>query len=69
MQDEKLGNSSDERKAHYLFQFNSDVTRCKPVSHNKPVPRKPVSSVCKPVTRKLVSSVCNPVPRTCFTFF
>ena len=75
MQDEKLGNSSDGRKAHYLFEFNLDVNRCKPVSDNKPVPRKPVSSVCKavpcksvlsickPVTRKPVSSVCNPVPR------
>ena len=74
MQDEKLGNSSDERKAHYLFEFNSDVNHCKPVSHDKPVPLKPVSSVCKPipcksvlsvckpVTRKPVSSVCNPVP-------
>ena len=63
MQDEKLGNSSDERKAHYLFEFNSDVNRCKPVSHNKPVPRKPVSSVCKPVPCKSVLSVCKPVPR------
>ena len=75
MQDEKLGNSSDGRKAHYLFEFNSDANRCKPVSDNKPVPRKPVSSVCKPVpcksvlsvckpvTHKPVSSVCNPVPR------
>ena len=75
MQDQKLGNSSDGRKAHYLFEFNSDVNRCKPVSDNKPVPRKPVSSVCKPVpcksvlsackpvTRKPVSSVCIPVPR------
>ena len=35
MQDEKLGNSSDERKAHYLFEFNSDVNHCKPVSHSK----------------------------------
>ena len=25
MKDEKLGNSSDGRKAHYLFEFNSDV--------------------------------------------
>ena len=41
MQDEKLGNSSDERKAHYLFEFNSDVNRCKPVSHSKPI--RPVS--------------------------
>ena len=32
MQDEKLCNSSDGRKAHYLFEFNSDVNRCKPVS-------------------------------------
>ena len=75
IQDEKLGNSSDGRKAHYLLEFNLDVNRCKPVSDNKPVPRKPVSSVCKPVpcksvlsvckpvTRKPVSSVCNPVPR------
>ena len=75
MQDEKLGNSSDERKAHYLFEFNSDVNRCKPVSHNKPVPHKPVSSVCKPVpcksvsplskliTRKPSSFVCKPVSR------
>ena len=75
MQDEKLGNSSDGRKAHYLFEFNLDVNCCKPVSDNKPVHCKPVSSVCKPVpcksvlsvcnpvTRKPVSSVCNPVPR------
>ena len=63
MQDEKLGNSSDGRKAHYLFEFNSDVNRCKPVSHNKPVPRKPVSSVCKPVPCKSVLSVCKPVTR------
>ena len=75
IQDEKLGNSSDGRKAHYLLEFNLEVNRCKPVSDNKPVPRKPVSSVCKPVpcksvlsvckpvTRKPVSSVCNPVPR------
>ena len=32
MQDEKLGNSSDERKAHYLFESNSGVNHCKPVS-------------------------------------
>ena len=75
IQDEKLGNSSDGRKAHYLFEFNLDVNRCKPVSDNKPFSRKSVSSVCKPVpcksvlsvckpvTRKPVSSVCNPVPR------
>ena len=31
MQDEKLGDSSDERKAHYLLEFNSDFNRCKPV--------------------------------------
>ena len=41
MQDEKLGNSSDERKSHYLFEFNSDVNRCKPVSYSKPI--RPVS--------------------------
>ena len=41
MQYEKLGNSSDERKAHYLFEFNSDVNHCKPVSHSKPI--RPVS--------------------------
>ena len=41
MQDEKLGNSSDERKAHYLFEFNSDVNHCKPVIHSKPI--RPVS--------------------------
>ena len=34
MQDGKLGNFSDERKAHYLFEFNLDVNRCKPVSHS-----------------------------------
>ena len=39
MQDEKLGNSSDERKAHYLS--NSDVNHCKPVSDSKPI--RPVS--------------------------
>ena len=37
IQDEKLGNSSDERKAHYLFEFNSDVNHCKLVSHSKPI--------------------------------
>ena len=63
MQDEKFGNSSDEKKAHYLFEFNPDVNRCKPVSHNKPVHRKPVSSVCKPVPCKSVFSVCKPVTR------
>ena len=41
MQDEKLGNSCDESKAHYLFEFNSDVNHCKPVSHSKPI--RPVS--------------------------
>ena len=41
MQDEKLGNSSDERKAHYLFESNSDVNHCKPVSDSKPI--RPVS--------------------------
>ena len=79
MQDEKLGNSSDERKAHYLFEFNSNVNRCKPVSHNKPIPHKPVSSVCNPVPRKPVSPfsklitrkpssfVCKPVSRKHFS--
>ena len=37
MQDEKLGNSSDVRKAHYLFEFNSDVNHCKPVSHSNTI--------------------------------
>ena len=41
MQDEKLGNSSDERKAHYLFESSSDVNHCKPVSDSKPI--RPVS--------------------------
>ena len=41
MQDEKLGNSSDERKAHFLFESNSDVNHCKPVSDSKPI--RPVS--------------------------
>ena len=41
LHDEKLDNSSDERKSHYLFEFNSDVSRCKPVSHSKPI--RPVS--------------------------
>ena len=58
IQDENLGNSSDGRKAHYFFEFNSDVNSCKPISDNKPVPRKPVSSVCKPVPCKSVLSVC-----------
>ena len=41
MQVEKLGNSSDERKAHYLFESSSDVNHCKPVSDSKPI--RPVS--------------------------
>ena len=63
MQDEKVGHSSDGRKAHYLFEFNSDVNRCKPVSDNKPVPCKSVPSVCKPVPCKSVLSICKPVTR------
>ena len=54
MQDEKLGNSSDERKAHYLFEFNSDVNHCKPVSHSKPI--RPVSY------SKSVHPVCSSKP-------
>ena len=41
MQDEKLGYSSDQRKAHYLFESNSDVNHCKSVSDSKPI--RPVS--------------------------
>ena len=41
MQDEELGNSFDERKAHFLFESNSDVNHCKPVSDSKPI--RPVS--------------------------
>ena len=68
MQDEKLGNSSDERKAHYLFEFNSDVNRCKPVSHSKPI--RPVSygkSVHPVRSSKPVRPInhCKPVCPVC----
>ena len=57
MQDEKLGNSSDERKAHYLFESSSDVNHCKPVSDSKPI--RPVS-YSKPVQERILQcAVCN----------
>ena len=58
MQDEKLGNSPDERKAHYLFEFNSDVNHCKPVSHSKPI--RPISH-SKPVRLVNHSKPVHPV--------
>ena len=72
MQDEKLGNSSDERKAHYLFESNSDVNHCKPVSDSKHIhpvsysksvhparSSKPVRPInhCKPVCPVYCKSV------------
>ena len=63
MQDEKLGNSSDERKAHYLFEFNSDVNRCKPVSHSKPIRPVSYSKPVRPVihSKSVFSIYCKTV--------
>ena len=64
MQAEKLGNSSDERKAHYLFEFNSDVNHCKPVSHSKPIRSVSYSKSVHPVrSSKPVRPInhCKPV--------
>ena len=58
MQDEKLGNSSHERKAHYLFESSSDVNHCKPVSDSKPI--RPVS-YSKPVHPVSYSKPARPV--------